>query len=215
MCGIFGILGTNNKPLLKKMARALVHRGPNDEGFFIDKNVEVGNRRLSIIDRAGGHQPIYNEDESACIVFNGEIYNYKSLRSQLEKKHSFSTNSDTEVILHLYEEFGLDFVKHLNGMFTFAIVDLKKKRVIMARDRVGIKPFYYYYDDKAKEFYFASELKALLENQDIPRSTSIEFVKEYLQFGFITSPNTMLAAVKKLPPGEMLVWDIKNRKLYQ
>ena len=144
MCGICGIIGLSDKQLIKKMCDVIYHRGPDDFGYFIDNKVCLGNRRLSIIDIAGGHQPIHNEDESIWITFNGEIYNFLGLKNELEKKdHEFYTNSDTEVIVHLYEEYGNFFVNKLRGMFAFSIWDSKKKKLLIGRDRLGIKPLYY------------------------------------------------------------------------
>ena len=152
MCGIAGIVdfaSEVDEDLLKRMTEAIKHRGPDDEGYFIDKEVGLGHRRLSIIDLKTGHQPIHNENESIWIVHNGEIYNFKELRENLEKNgHKFYTNSDTEVIVHAYEEWGENCVKRFNGMFAFAIWDSNKKHVFLARDRFGIKPLYYYFDDK-------------------------------------------------------------------
>ena len=143
MCGILGILGFNDPLLAKKMAKAIEHRGPDDEGFFSDKNIELGNRRLSIIDIKGGKQPIHNEDETVWITFNGEIYNYKDLREKLSKKHKFYTQTDTEVIVHLYEEQGIDFIKYLNGIFAFAIYDSRKKQVILSNSLAEMQMGYH------------------------------------------------------------------------
>lgn len=215
MCGIVGIAGFNDSVLIKKMALALQHRGPDDEGFFSDNDVELGHRRLSIIDIKSGKQPIHNEEENIWIIFNGEIYNYKVLREANLKKHQFYTNSDTEVIVHLYEQYGLDFVKYLNGIFAFAIYDAKNKKIILARDRMGTKPLYYFFDKKRKAIIFASELKSLLLYKEIPKETDIERVKEYIQFGFITAPNTILKEVKKLEPAQILIFDLKLKKIYE
>lgn len=149
MCGICGIVGINSsqpidKDALLKMTHAMKHRGPDDQGTYDDGQVGLGSRRLSIIDLAGGRQPIPNEDEAVWIVFNGEIYNYRELRTYLKKKgHTFRTGTDTEVILHLYEEFGVDCLQHLNGIFAFAIWDIPRQEIVIARDRMGIKPLYY------------------------------------------------------------------------
>src|SRR3989344_183913 len=210
MCGINGILGFNDKSLVRKMTEALKHRGPNSEGYFSDRNVELGHKRLSIIDLSGGKQPMHNEDGSICVVYNGEIYNYKELRSMLGK-HKFATNSDTEVLVHLYEEFGVDFVKMLNGIFAFCIYDTKKKRAIIARDRAGTKPLYYHIGKNG--LVFSSEIKSLLEYNEIKREIDFDSFKEYMQFGFVTAPNTVFKEIKKICPGEVIVWE--NGKSYR
>ncbi len=157
MCGICGTVGLANQDLLKKMCRIMFRRGPDDEGYFIDKNIGLGIRRLSIIDLETGHQPIHNEDRSVWIVYNGEIYNFKELKHNLESKgHRFYTESDTEVIVHLYEEYGKDCVKYLRGMFAFSIWDEKNQRLMLARDRVGKKPLYY--TQIGRGLLFASEI---------------------------------------------------------
>src|SRR3989344_1946775 len=157
MCGITGFVGFEDRNLIGKMCKIIEHRGPDDQGIFVDKNVCLGVRRLSIIDRSGGKQPVHNEDETVWTVFNGEIYNYMQLRKEMESKgHQFYTRSDTEVLVHLYEEHGGGFVKKLRGMFAFAIWDTKKKKLLLARDRMGKKPLYYYYS--SGRFYFASEI---------------------------------------------------------
>ena len=158
MCGINGIISkkNNKEQLIKEMNNKILHRGPNAEGLYTDEYVALGQRRLSIIDLAGGNQPIYNEDKSILVVYNGEIYNYQELKKELSN-HDFKTNSDTEVLVHAYEEWGHDFVKKLRGMFAFCIYDKNKKELFIARDHFGIKPLYYY---KNKEvFLFASEVK--------------------------------------------------------
>ncbi len=207
MCGICG--GTfEDKKLLKAMASLLLHRGPDESGFFSDKGISLGHRRLSIIDLKTGSQPMSNEDNSVWLVFNGEIFNFHELRDKLAAKHKFSTSSDTESIIHGYEEYGFDVVKHLNGFFAFALWDSKKKLLFIARDRLGIKPLYYTMH-KGK-FYFASELKALLLN-DISRSLNHEALSYFLSFRCNTSSETMLKGFYKLQPGHYLV--IKDKKL--
>ena len=159
MCGIFGF-NFENKKLIKLMIKSLKHRGPNHSSSYNDKNISIGYTRLSIIDLEGGNQPMYNENGSLVLFFNGEIYNFEELRVELEKKgHNFLTRTDTEVIVHAYEEYGHDCLKHFNGMFSFIIYDSKNKEIFIARDRLGIKPLYYYFEDKT--FVFASEIKAL------------------------------------------------------
>src|SRR5438046_651070 len=166
MCGICGILYPNDarrveRDILAAMNAQIVHRGPDDDGFFVEGNVGMAMRRLSIIDVQTGQQPLSNEDESLWIVYNGEIYNHRELRSRLEALgHHYRTKSDTETIVHLYEEHGRECVQHLRGMFAFAVWDRPLRRLFVARDRLGIKPFYYFYD--GSKFLFASEIKAIL-----------------------------------------------------
>jgi len=171
MCGIFGIVSNQldiSQAQLDKWTDTLSHRGPDDSGTHLDNQAGLGHRRLSIIDLAGGKQPIYNEDRTKCIVFNGEIYNYRMLRQELiEKGHRFTTNSDTETILHAYEEWGEESVKRLRGMFSYAIWDSTTKELFVARDRLGIKPLFY--GEFGNRFYFASEIKAILADPQFPR----------------------------------------------
>lgn len=166
MCGICGIFFANREwrvqgDVLARMNRRIVHRGPDDEGFFVEENVGLAMRRLSIIDVKSGHQPLANENRDVWIVFNGEIYNHAELREDLEARgHQYRTRSDTETIVHLYEEYGSDCVMHLRGMFAFVIWDRRKRVLFAARDRLGIKPFYYRWDGKS--FLFGSEIKTIL-----------------------------------------------------
>ena len=169
MCGICGIYYYGSKQnvdinLLKRMNNMIAHRGPDGEGFYLDSNIGFGHRRLSIVDLANGIQPMCNEDESVWITFNGEIYNHKEYRDLLvQKGHSFKSNCDTETIIHLYEEYGVEFISKLNGMFSFAIWDKKKNSLLIVRDRLGVKPLYYYYDkDKIS---FASEIKSIIADE--------------------------------------------------
>jgi asparagine synthase (glutamine-hydrolysing) len=208
MCGIAGYMEFNGQPvdtdLIHRMCNKMVHRGPDDEGVFIRGSFAMGMRRLSIIDLKGGHQPISNEDETIHIVFNGEIYNYIELREELlSKGHRFRTDSDTEVILHLYEDYRTESLKHLNGMFAFAIWDDNKKELFCARDRIGIKPFYYYMD--GKRIIFASELKALLEADGVEKDLDIVSLYQFLTFEFIPFPGTLIRKIRKLPPGSFMV----------
>ncbi len=215
MCGICGVIIPNqdrrmDKSVLKRMTDSLKHRGPDDEGFFINDFVGIGHRRLSIIDLAGGHQPIYNEDKSKLIVFNGEIYNFQENREFLLKKgHQFRTSSDTEVILHLYEEFGTSCVEKLRGMFAFAIYDIKEKTLFLARDRLGIKPLYYYFYNG--KFIFGSEIKAILEYDDVNIDIDIEALSDYLSYLYIPAPKSIFKHVKKLAAGHWLL--LKNENL--
>ncbi len=207
MCGIVGYLKLNGETVdtktIDNMCRTIVHRGPDDVGSFVKENVGIGMRRLSIIDLETGKQPISNEDNTLHIVFNGEIYNYRELRPDLVKKgHKFRTNSDTEVILHLYEEYSERCLKFLNGMFAFAIWDEKKKELFCARDRLGIKPFFYLLDKE--KLIFGSELKTILEEKKLNLELDFEALSQYLAFEFIPFPRTLISGIKKLPPGHFL-----------
>jgi asparagine synthase (glutamine-hydrolysing) len=209
MCGICGVIahaGVSpvSEPLLQTMNDRLRHRGPDDAGIYLDERAGLAMRRLSIIDLSTGHQPIANEDQSVWIVFNGEIYNHRGLRQRLEAKgHRFATQTDTEAILHGYEEYGDEVVHHLNGMFAFAIWDIPRQRLFLARDRVGIKPLYYY--ASPERFFFASELKALLAHPDVPRELDLTALDQFLTLEYIPSPRSIFQNVYKLPPGHRLV----------
>lgn len=223
MCGIVGIFNYKNHhpvsfELVKKMNDEIYHRGPDDEGFYIKNNIGIAMRRLSIIDLDTGSQPMHNEDNSVQVVFNGEIYNYVELREDLQRKgHSFYTKSDTEVIVHLYEEYAMDFPLYLNGMYGIALWDEKKKSLFLARDRAGIKPLYY--AETEKGLMFASEIKALLK-AGISKLPDYEAINQYLSYGYIPSPLTGFQAIKKLNAGNILecsrkgciakeFWDLK------
>lgn len=210
MCGICGMVGLGSQDLLKKMCAIMSHRGPDDEGYFIDRDIGLGMRRLSIIDLETGHQPIHNEDETIQVILNGEIYNYKELGFKLRAKgHRFYTNSDTEVLVHLYEDLGENCVHKLRGMFAFAIWDKKEKKLFLARDRLGIKPLYYTYQDN--KFLFASEIKALLQDKSIPRRIDTLALDYYLTFLYIPAPLTIFKGINKLMPGHSLT--LKNSEL--
>ena len=208
MCGICGIFFSDRDwhvsgQVLANMNRRIVHRGPDDDGFFIEENVGLAMRRLSIIDVKTGHQPLANENQDVWIVYNGEIYNHAALRADLEAKgHQYRTRSDTETIVHLYEEYGRDCVKHLRGMFAFALWDRRKRVLFAARDRLGIKPFYYRWDGKA--FLFGSEIKTILAYPDIAAEFNRGALAEYLAFGYITGQESMFAGIRKLMPGHTL-----------
>lgn len=208
MCGICGIFFQNRDwrvrgDVLARMNRSIVHRGPDDEGFFAEENVGLAMRRLSIIDVKSGHQPLANENQDVWIVFNGEIYNHAELRVDLEAKgHTYRTHSDTETIVHLYEEYGRDCVKHLRGMFAFVIWDRRRRVLFAARDRLGIKPFYYRWDGKS--FLFGSEIKTILNYPGIAAEFNRGTLAEYLAFGYITGPETMYSGIRKLMPGHTL-----------
>lgn len=209
MCGICGKLvfepqARVSRALLKSMADAIRHRGPDDEGFYISDRVGLGFRRLSIIDLAGGHQPLSNEDGTVWIVFNGEIYNYRELRHQLlAKGHNFNTKSDTEVIVHLYEEYGSDCVQRLRGMFGFAIWDCRTRTLFLARDRVGIKPLYYYLDRNFLSF--GSEIKAILADPMVARELDPSMIDRFLTYDYMPGGETLLRNLLKLEPGHTLV----------
>ncbi len=211
MCGICGVFHSDrtervNRDTLVAMNRQIVHRGPDDDGFFVEENVGLAMRRLSIIDIQTGHQPLSNEDESVWIVFNGEIYNHQDLRKDLESRgHRYRTHSDTETIVHLYEEYGRDCVKHLRGMFAFAIWDRSKRSLFLARDRLGIKPLYYRYDGKT--LLFGSEIKAILAYPGAKREFNCSTLAEYLAFGYIAGEQSMYAGIRKLLPGHTLTLD--------
>lgn len=211
MCGIFGILDLRENAFhgeeLESMSSVLRHRGPDDRGSFHSGPVAFGFRRLSIVDLSGGHQPMCNEDRTVWIVFNGEIYNHTDLRPGLEKLgHRFASNSDTETIVHLYEEYGDDCVSHLRGMFAFAIWDVRRSRLFCARDRLGIKPFYYAITDS--RFAFASEIKALLELQDLKARLNRRALPEFFTFGYLSAEETLYRNVYKLLPGHRLCIDL-------
>ena len=215
MCGITGIIYLNKErkivpALLKSMSDAIYHRGPDDEGFYINRNVGLGFRRLSIIDLKAGHQPMANENDTIYIVFNGEIYNYLENRELLQKKgYVFKTNSDTEVIVHLYEEYGVDCLKYLRGMFAFAIWDNNKQQLFCARDRFGIKPFYYYQD--VNKMVFGSEIKSILKSEEIDKSLSPEALDSYFAFGYITSDLSIYKNIRKLQPGHFMILSLKEK----
>jgi len=186
------------------MGQVIEHRGPDDEGCYSGRGIALGMRRLSIIDLQGGHQPIPNEDESVWAVCNGEIYNFKELRRDLEQAgHTFRCGSDTEVLVHLYEQEGLDFVKKLRGMFALAVWDENRGRLILARDRIGEKPLYLWQDQD--RLIFASEIKAILECPEVPRQVSLRALHDYCALGYVPAPLTMFEGIEKLPPGAMLV----------
>lgn len=211
MCGICGIynFGTHapaDRGALQRATDAMIHRGPDDEGFYVDGVVGLGNRRLSIIDLPGGHQPISNEDESIWITFNGEIYNYRELRPDIEKRgHRFRTASDTETIVHLYEEHGVDCLEYLRGMFAFALWDGRAKRLLVARDRLGVKPLFYRLEPG--RLVFASELRALRELTSQPLEVDPQSVYDFFGFRYIPAPKTFYRGVEKLLPGHYLVAD--------
>jgi len=209
MCGIHGILSLDDRYVpaaeaLRSMGQVTKHRGPDDEGAYSDSHIQLGMRRLSIIDLSGGHQPIANENKTVWAVCNGEIYNFRELRSELRAQgHQFSTASDSEVIVHLYEQYGDAFVTHLSGMFGFAVWDATRKRMLLGRDRVGIKPVYYLQD--SQRFIFASEAKAILRVPGVNAELAPDALFEYLMLGYVPAPHSMFHGIKKLPPASMMI----------
>lgn len=214
MCGIAGIVTWENgrgvaSPSIHRMCETIVHRGPDDEGIYVKGGVGLGMRRLSIIDVRGGHQPVHNEDKTVWIVFNGEIYNFPDLRRELEDRgHQFYTNTDTEVIVHLYEDFGSSCVKKLRGMFAFAIYDERNRSVLLARDRLGIKPLQYAWHDG--ELLFGSEIKAILAVAPELAQVNAAALREFFCFGYIPDPNTAFTNIRKLPPGHLIEFSAEH-----
>jgi asparagine synthase (glutamine-hydrolysing) len=221
VCGITGIVRSDgapvNRELLARMNRTIRHRGPDDDGFYFGDGVGLAMRRLSIIDVQSGQQPIHNQDRTAWIVFNGEIYNYRELREQLEQLgHKFHTNSDTEAIVAAYDEYGTECPKHLRGMFAFAIWDERAKSLFLTRDRVGKKPLLYSRFDG--QLVFGSEFNALLQHPGITRDIDFEALHYYLSFTYVPAPLTAYRAIRKLEPGHSLLWqngEIKLERYWQ
>lgn len=213
MCGIAGFAGFDNEPLLRSMVSSLAHRGPDDAGYFVAPGIGLGMRRLAIIDLKTGNQPIANETKDVWVVFNGEIYNYDDLRRNLAKGgHNLSTSSDTETIVHLYEDHGIDFVHHLRGMFGIALWDVKRSRLVLARDRIGEKPLYYSID--GEWLYFGSEIKTILQ-AGRARNVNPQAVCDFLAAGYVTGKRTFYDDVYRIPPGYILVWEKGNVTLQQ
>lgn len=215
MCGIAGYISNTKKPtkkLLKAMTDRIAYRGPDAEGFYLDELAALGHRRLSIIDLTTGNQPIYNENKDIAIVFNGEIYNYVELREELKKKkHQFTTSSDTEVLVHGYEEWGHELTKKLRGMFAFAIWDSKEKELFLARDGWGIKPLYYYENNNT--FMFASEIKAFLDHPDFKKEFNDQILSAYLCFNSTPTEETFFKGVYRLEPGHQLIYKNRTKKI--
>jgi len=216
MCGICGMIDLAapqtdlRASYINHANQAMHHRGPDEAGVYKDDWASIAMRRLSIIDLSGGTQPIYNEDGSIVIVMNGEIYNYRELRDMLQAKgHQFKTNSDTETLVHLYEEYGTEMPKYLKGMFTFALIDKRQKRLFLGRDRFGEKPLFYYQNDKI--FAFASELKSLLQHPQIPRKLDREALLYFLAVSFVPDPMTLLEGIRSLPPGSCMTLDAAGK----
>lgn len=209
MCGICGLVDFNRpvaSPAVERMNAAIIHRGPDDDGVYCNGVAALAMRRLAIIDLAGGHQPMSNEDDSVWIVFNGEIYNYQALRDELQSRgHRFKTDSDTETMLHLYEDYGPQFVQRLNGMFAVAIWDDRRRQLVLVRDRMGVKPLYYAL--QGGRLRFASETKAILQDDELRRTIDRRAVVEFLNFNSLPGPATMFQEIRRLPPGHFAVFD--------
>jgi asparagine synthase (glutamine-hydrolysing) len=209
MCGICGKLSfaghaADAEVLVRRMCSVIAHRGPDDEGVYIDPWIAMGNRRLSVIDLVTGHQPMTNEDGTLWIVHNGEIYNYQMLAEQLQRKgHTLSTTSDTEVIVHLYEDLGDDCVRCLSGIFAFALWDTRERRLLLARDRLGVKPLLYFADDQG--LVFGSELKAIVQDSHVERRLDFQALNDFLSSNYVPGSRTILAGIRALPAGHILV----------
>ncbi len=208
MCGIAGKVSSSTRvesELIERMCAAVEHRGPDSRGTYLRDGVGLGIQRLRVIDLRTGDQPILNEDRSVVVVLNGEIYNYKELRAELRRRgHTFATDGDTEVIVHLYEDHGIDCVQHLRGMFAFALWDVGERRLFVARDRIGKKPVVYAHKDG--DLTFASEIRALLEDPDIQRRIELDAIDSFLRYQYVPYPLTAFADIKKLPPAHTLEW---------
>ncbi len=217
MCGIAGIVAFDRAPVpthaqIRSMCEVILHRGPDADGIDVRDGVGLGMRRLSIIDLAGGNQPIFNEDRSILCVFNGEIYNFKQLRSKLETKgHHFCTRSDTEVIVHAYEEYGDAFPGHLNGMFAIALHDTRKKKLLLVRDHIGIKPLYYTFS--GSYLVFGSEIKCLLTTGLVERDLNLDGLAQFLAWEYVPGATTLLKGVHKLEPASLLSINLEDPKI--
>jgi len=220
MCGIAGVVQTRpdgglDPSVIHRMCQAIVHRGPDDEGIFVKNGVGLGMRRLSIIDLSGGHQPVFNEDKTVWVVYNGEIYNFPELRAELEKRgHTFTTHTDTEVIVHLYEDLGADCVQKLRGMFAFALYDERHGKLLAARDRFGKKPLHYAL--VGNQFLFGSEIKSILTvAPEVSARVNYQALLEYMYFGYILDPNTAFLPIQKLPAGHLLELEHGQIRVHQ
>src|ERR1700693_3525794 len=209
MCGIAGKLssvGRIDPLLLDRMCTVLEHRGPDSRGSFLDDGVELAVQRLAVSDLEHGEQPLYNEDRSVVLICNGEIYNYRELRAELRRAgHRFATHSDTEVIVHLYEQHGDQCVEHLRGMFAFALWDRRRRRRLLARDRVGKKPLFYAQIGDC--FWFGSEAKAILEDEAVPRAFDPLAIDSFLHYQYVPQPRSAFAAVRTLAPAHLLTYE--------
>ena len=211
MCGIVGF-NWSDKYLVKRMSDKLIHRGPDGSGYYTSNNVSLGHRRLAIIDLSvKGKQPMSDDTGTILITFNGEIYNYRELRKELEKKYNFKSETDTETIIYAYKEYGIDCLKKLNGDFAFCLYDMNKNIFLLARDHIGVKPLFYYYDND--KFIFSSEIKSILEDKTINRIINNNALSQYLAYRFVFTSNTILNNIFRVLPGEYLIFDLKNKKL--
>jgi asparagine synthase (glutamine-hydrolysing) len=214
MCGIAGILNLNGEPvspeLLEKMTDAIIHRGPDDSGIFVDGPTGLGHRRLAVIDlTTAGRQPMATPDGRLNLTYNGEIYNFRELRTELERLgHQFHSQTDSEVVLHAYDEWGTDCIQRFNGMFAFAVWDSAKKQLFLARDRYGIKPLYYTF--QGKSFFFASEQKAILTQEIVKKEIDLEALLEYFTFQNIFTNKTLLKGIHLFPPGNWAILNLDN-----
>src|SRR5579863_3671922 len=218
MCGIAGMVNSEGNGVeaagIHRMCESIVHRGPDDEGIFVKDGAGLGVRRLSIIDLAGGHQPVFNEDGTFCVVYNGEIYNFRELRLELEGRgHRFSTHGDTEVIVHLYEEMGRECVQKLRGMFAFAVYNTRKRSLLLARDRLGIKPLHYAFADG--RLLFASEIKSIFSVAPEFAIVDQRALGQYFYFGYIPDPASAFLPIQKLPPGHVLEFEDGKVNVYK
>ncbi len=219
MCGICGVVYGDRQrpvagPLIEAMTQRIVHRGPDSDGFYVQGPVGLGVRRLAIVDLEGGRQPVTNETGRIIVVFNGELYNYRELTTALQRRgHQFRTQTDTEVLVHAYEEFGDEFLEYLNGMFAFALWDGDRQRLLLGRDRLGIKPLYYTQHDGG--LLFGSELKTLLAYPTLPRRLDLTALNEYLSFEYVPTPRSIWQGVSKLPPGHALSYEAGRVQLWQ
>ncbi len=222
MCGICGVYdltrqGRTGLAAVRAMCAAIRHRGPDGDGFYAPSdqpNIAMGMRRLSIIDVAGSDQPLYNEDRSIALVFNGEIYNYRELRRTLmQQEHTFLTQGDGETIIHLYEQHGLDLFTHLRGMYAFALWDTRAERLVLAVDHIGMKPLYL--SERDGVLRFASEVKALLTEPSLPRDLNIEALDAYMTFGYMIGEETLFAGIKRLSPGHTLIAENGATRLHE
>src|SRR6266446_10480854 len=206
MCGIAGYSGREMPGLMPQMLDLIRHRGPDDDGEFNDRDVHLGMVRLSIIDLSGGHQPISNEDDTIHVIFNGEIFNYVELKAELEAKgHQFKTNSDTETIVHAYEEYGRSFAHKLNGMFSIAVWDTRNTTLLLYRDRFGVKPLFY--STIPSGVVFGSEIKTLRVHPALGRELDYEALSHYLSLRNVPAPFTIYRDIRALLPGQMLTWN--------
>jgi len=217
MCGINGVFhyrgGVADLALIERQASLMRHRGPDDHGLWSDGDVAFGHRRLSIVDLSpGGHQPMANEDGSVWVTYNGELYDWPDVRPGLEARgHRFRGHSDTEAVLHFYEDHDLDLFRSLRGMFAFGLFDRARRRLVLGRDRFGVKPLFYH--DDGRRIAFASELKALMLDPSVPREVDEQSVADYLTFQYVPGPRTIWRGVRKLPPAHALIADAHGVRL--